>query len=201
MTSKRPAPRTYHHGDLRRALLDAATELLREGGPENVSLRECARRIGVSHAAPYRHFPTKESLLDALAADGFRGLREAGIRGMRGIVDARDRLDAYGVAYVRFAVKHPDHFRLMFTRKVDGAAAPCGDAEDAFLLLRECVQAVLARDGEVAPGDLDSAVVAFWTLPHGLAMLILDGRIPSMHVGSAEAVTALARASFAHFRT
>src|SRR4051812_47242054 len=94
--------KAYHHGDLRTALLASAAELLDEGGAEAVSLRECGRRAGVSHAAPYRHFPTKEALLIALSDEGFTWLANLGEAAMRGIRGARARLDAYGVAYVRF---------------------------------------------------------------------------------------------------
>src|SRR5438045_6558281 len=106
--------KAYHHGDLRTALLEAAAELLDEGGPEAVSLRECARRAGVSHAAPYRHFETKDALLFALADEGFGWLAESGAKAMHGIRNARERLDAYGAAYVRFAIENPARFRLMF---------------------------------------------------------------------------------------
>lgn len=192
----------YHHGDLRAALLAAAAELLDEGGPEAVSLRECARRAGVSHAAPYRHFDTKEALLVALADEGFDALADAGEKAMNEIPASRasDRLDAYGIAYVRFAIAHPARFRLMFAAALGIPAAP-GKVDGAvkggraYEQLRECVRAVV---GEV--DDLDAAAAAFWALPHGLAMLILDGRIPKARVPNARAVDELARASFAYWR-
>lgn len=195
-SAKPRKPRTYHHGDLRAAVLDAAAEMLREQGVDGVSLRECARRVGVSHAAPYRHFPTKEDLVAALAVQGFGWLREWGDEAMEGLVDPRERLDAYGVAYVRFAVKHPDHFRIMFTRAIDLSRAPGSEAAGrAYDLLRECVAAVVGETD-----DSDGAAAAFWALPHGLAMLILDGRIPKERVATAKAVEGLARACFAHWR-
>lgn len=188
-------PRAYHHGDLRAALLAAATELLAEGGVAAVSLRECARRVGVSHAAPQRHFATKEALVAALAEDGFAQLTRAAEAAMRGPRGARAKLDAYGVAYVRFAFDHPERFRLMFTSNVgnvDGGS-PCANA--AYELLRTSVQAVL---GDVA--DLDAAATAFWALPHGLSMLVLDGRIPAERLRAPGAIEDLARASFRHWR-
>lgn len=188
----------YHHGDLRKALLAAAAELLDEGGTDAVSLRECARRAGVSHAAPYRHFATKEALLFALADEGFEWLADAGDEAMRAIPEAKavERLDAYGVAYVHFAVEHPARFRLMFAAALE---PPAGSAQmnggRAYARLRECVRAVV---GDV--DDLDAAAAAYWALPHGLAMLILDGRIPRERAANARAIEALTRASFAHWR-
>jgi AcrR family transcriptional regulator len=85
MARSKASARTYHHGDLRTAILGAASELLREQGVDRISLRECARRVGVSHAAPYRHFANKEALVAALAAEGFDRLREAGAKAMVGL--------------------------------------------------------------------------------------------------------------------
>jgi len=188
--------KAYHHGDLRTALLEAAAELLDEGGPEAVSLRECARRAGVSHAAPYRHFETKDALLFALADEGFGWLAESGAKAMHGIRNARDRLDAYGAAYVRFAIENPARFRLMF-----GGAQPAKPAvaetngPRAYALLRDSVHAVI---GDVDDEELDAATAAAWSLPHGLAMLILDGRV---QVPNARAAERLARESFSYWRT
>ncbi|MCA9708300.1 MAG: TetR/AcrR family transcriptional regulator [Myxococcales bacterium] len=131
----------YHHGDLRAALLQAAVALIAEHGVTKLSLRECARRAGVSHAAPYRHFPSKDALLVAIAEEGFGWLYQAGRRAMEGLVDPRERLDAYGVAYVRFAIEHPVHLRTMFTVRLDPSlAADVG--RDAFDLLQEAAVAV-----------------------------------------------------------
>ncbi|MCB9629814.1 MAG: TetR/AcrR family transcriptional regulator [Sandaracinaceae bacterium] len=189
----------YHHGDLHTELLTAAVDVARERGIEGLSLRECARRLGVSHAAPYRHFEDKNALLLALAEQGFTWLTSAGQRAMEGLDDPRARLDAYGVAYVRFAVEHPIHFRLMFTRELetpgpkraDDAAPDKASAapNDAFGLLVGAASAAFERDGEEAL----LASVAAWSIPHGLAMLILDGRIPPEHVATTEAVEQLAR--------
>jgi AcrR family transcriptional regulator len=145
----------YHHGDLRVALLASAAELLDEGGPEAVSLRECARRAGVSHAAPYRHFATKEALLLALAEEGFDGLAAAGDEAMRRVRDPRERLDAYGVAYVHFALEHPARFRLMFAGALGGASKHTGQGPPpgarAYALLSRC-----------APSSVTSTT---WTRP------------------------------------
>jgi AcrR family transcriptional regulator len=103
---------TYHHGDLRAALLGAASRVLEKEGPDAISLRDLARRADVSHNAPYRHFPDRRALLDALAEEGFALLA----RDLQG-KPWREQ----AVAYVRFALANPERFRLMFTRPVPDA--------------------------------------------------------------------------------
>src|ERR1700693_5459913 len=111
-------PNRYHHGDLPRALLDAALHIVETQGTEALTLRAVARRAGVSQAAPYRHFASKEAILAAVAEDGFRSL----IAAMRESVatcgeDPLGRLRAVGLGYVTFATSHPSHFRVMFGRE------------------------------------------------------------------------------------
>ena len=151
-TSARP----YHHGDLRAALLDAADALLEAG---EVSLREAARRAGVSPAAAYRHFADKEALLAALAARHFAqfgaALAGAGIR-------------AQGPAYVRFALERPGRFRLMF--------GPLLCRAGAHPELRAAADAAFAALTRAAGGR--EAGIRAWALVHGLAHLMLDGALP-----------------------
>ncbi len=178
----------YHHGDLRAALLDAAVLVLAEQGVAGLSLRECARRAGVSHAAPYRHFVSKDALLSAIAAEGFAWLHAVGVAAMAPLADPFARLDAYGLAYVRFALAHPHHFRLMFSSECSHMVPTAQDQQDdrAYTLLRDSAVAV------VAPGvDPDVAAVAYWSRPHGLAMLLLDGRIPPERVAAESDLTQL----------
>jgi AcrR family transcriptional regulator len=149
----------YHHGDLPAALLRSAAQTLEERGVDTLSLREAARRAGVSHNAPYRHFPHREALLAALAAEGFTMLGEE-LRHHAG--------RALGEAYVRFALEHPQRFRLMFGGVLSHAKYPdlAGAANAAYRTLR------------AAFGDLphpERAAAAAWCLVHGLAQLILDG--------------------------
>src|SRR5919199_1636107 len=113
--------RGYHHGALKTALLDAADALLDEGGAGAVSLREAARRAGVSATAPYRHFADKEALLAALATRGFEQFGAALDEAAR---DASDPLAAMGLAYVRFALARPGRFRLMFGPGIDRSRFP-----------------------------------------------------------------------------
>lgn len=187
--------RTYHHGDLRAALLAAAVELIHERGLNGLSLRECARRAGVSHAAPYRHFEDKNALLLAIAHEGYEGLADAGEAAMAGVTDPRARLDAYGVAYVRYAVGHPVHHRVMFTSEMP--KLPAKDQANrtrAFTLLVETAAAV------VGPEQAEVAAVATWSLTHGLSMLILDNRIPADKISSPAQIEELARAVIAQWR-
>lgn len=198
MAAKDGRKTAYHHGDLRSVLLEAAVELIGERGLDRLSLRECARRAGVSHAAPYRHFEDKAALLRAIAAEGFDRLAAAGAEAMAGHDAPRERLDAYGQAYVRFAFAHPEHFRLMFASPLasfEGKEADDPDAAGAFSLLVDVAS-------EVAGTDVDPQLAAFsaWSLSHGMAMLILDDRVPEAYVANAEAVDALAAQVFALWR-
>jgi AcrR family transcriptional regulator len=187
MAARRKIKKTYHHGDLRSALIASATELISEHGVAGLSLRECARRAGVSHAAPYRHFADKNALLVAIARDGFTALEAVGREAMAGIDDPRDRLDAYAVAYVRFAIEHTVVFRLMFTSEFEHDGTEPVD-RGAFDLLVASAATVV---GPAVDGRL--AAAASWALPHGLAMLILDRRIPAEQVAGPDEAAALAR--------
>lgn len=142
----------YHHGDLRATLLQAAGEMLEKQGLAALSLREVARRAGVSHNAPYRHFPDRESLLAALAAEGFQRFGEA--------LEKRPRREM-GQAYVEFALEHPQRFRLMF-----GGVAPGSD--------QRAYQGLLSSFADLGE-DAQYAAAAAWGLVHGLSHLLLDG--------------------------
>ena len=151
---------SYHHGDLRSALLQAAGALLEEEGLPALSLREAARRAGVSHNAPYRHFPDRDSLLAALAADGFRLLNE-------GLGKRADR--NLGIAYLEFALAHRHRFRLMFGGQISFAKYPELQAQaDASYAGVERAFAELGTDAPIA-------AAAAWSMVHGLASLVLDG--------------------------
>lgn len=162
----------YHHGDLRRSLIAAARELLRSGGVEAVTLREATRLAGVSHNAPYRHFASREALLAALAAEGFRELRraldEAGSR-----ADPAGRLTALGRAYLHFANADRATFRLMFGGVVDGAAHP--DLAEASGSAFGALRNVVAPREPSAPAEREA--LRAWALVHGLAHLVADRKI------------------------
>jgi AcrR family transcriptional regulator len=190
-----PAERErYHHGDLRQALVDAAVALIAEEGFGALSLREVARRAGVTHAAPYRHFADKEALLEAVAVEGFRDMaREMSAR-IAPLSDPLARLSAAGVAYVMFAVRHPPHFRVMFgphfTRKLDMPPPEAGEA-DAFRLLMGCIESAQGA-GLMHGGDSRALALTAWSLVHGLASLIVDRQLDDS-VPGLEAAEAVAR--------
>ncbi|HSH40592.1 MAG TPA: TetR/AcrR family transcriptional regulator [Arenicellales bacterium] len=169
---------TYHHGDLRPALVDAASAILDEGGINALSLRGVARRAGVSQAAPYHHFKDKEDLLAAVAAQGFRALT-SGLKHAGGEtpVDPRSRLQALGRAYVDFAVAHPGMFGVMFGPGIpDHHVYPdlIDAGRTAYGILADAVAAVL---GHEASPRCATATVGAWGLVHGLAVLFAEGRI------------------------
>jgi AcrR family transcriptional regulator len=153
---------TYHHGDLPAALLRAAGKTLEKRGISALSLRAAARRAGVSHNAPYRHFKHREALLAALAGEGFAMLG-AELRGQRG--------PDLGFAYVRFALAHPQRFRLMFGGTLP-LAKYAGLREAADAAHRALVEAFK----ELPKPEL--AAAAAWSLVHGLSHLLLDGHFP-----------------------
>jgi AcrR family transcriptional regulator len=162
MSTSRRKKVPYHHGDLRPELLRAAGELLEDQGLGGVVWREVARRARVSHTAPYRHFPDRESLLAALATQGYEqfAVELAG-------KSSRDM----GAAYVRFAIGHPNLFRLMFGGQLRFDAYPelRGAAAGAYEALRGAFRA------NPAIADPDTAAAAAWSLVHGLSHLLLDG--------------------------
>lgn len=183
-----PGPRRYHHGDLRRVLLDTAAQVIEREGAAGLSLRALARAADVSHAAPTHHFGDKPGLLTALAAEGHRLLAAD----MRAAMAAGDGsfLEA-AVAYVRFAVTHPAHFAVMFRPDLlhrDDPELRAAGAESRAVL-QEGAGRMSSRRGKTATAsgeEVDAAedqaptpaAVAAWSLVHGLATLQLTGNLP-----------------------
>lgn len=164
---------TYHHGDLRAALLTAARALLDEGGVAAVSLREAARRAGVTPAACYRHFADKDALLTALAVQGFGEFAEALGQAFRG---GQRTLAEMGVAYVAFAVQRPGLFRLMFGPAVaDRSRSP--ELLQAIGAATQLFEGGLKSHAATGPDDRVAALRA-WATVHGLATLAIDGMLP-----------------------
>lgn len=151
---------TYHHGELRQTVLQAAADILEKEGLEALSVRELARRAGVSHNAPYRHFPDRASLHAALAAEGFEMLAHA--------LRSRPRREI-GEAYVGFALAHAERFRLMFGG--GGGLGRLGGLEPRARWVYEGLLESFADLGE----DASYAAAAAWGLMHGLSHLLLDG--------------------------
>lgn len=172
-----PAKRPYHHGDLRRALVREAVRAIAEEGPGALSLRELARRVGVSHAAPAHHFGDKAGLMTAVAAEGFRLLAGE----LRDAYERTGDLVEVGVAYVRFAVRQQAYFDVMFrldlSRPDDPELLEARRHADEWA--RELLSAHVARlDGDGADEELLSAGIAAWSLVHGLATLFVSGHLP-----------------------
>lgn len=169
----------YHHGDLRAALLAAAEDELAEAGIEGFSLRRVAKRAGVSHAAPAHHFGDADGLLTAMAAEGFRLFLETQARcEARATPDPRAQLRAAGLGYVTFARAHPALFRLMFSSQRPDFADPDLDrwAGRGFDHLVDQVSAVVGRPALASPAD-HPHIVAVWALAHGIADLLVSGRL------------------------
>lgn len=182
-----PPRRTYHHGDLRRALLEAARALIGAHGMEALTLREVARKVGVTHAAPYHHFPTRESLLDALADEAF-DLLDAAMRAAPSAPEdgagASGRLAAIGRAYIDFARAHPEHLQVMFRRKSGTHQRPANDPREranarVFEQLLSAVQACQA-EGCAPRGDAHALALSAWSIVHGFAKLWLEGPLDAM---------------------
>lgn len=177
---RKPAD-AYQHGNLRAALIQAGLKLLAEGGVPNLSLRAAAQLAGVSHAAPYRHFADKDALVAAIAEEGFRLLTVSMQRALEGLDAAPilPRFRALGLGYVRFAMAHPAHLRVMFGGMIDdrrATEAVHAAGKEAYGLLHATVAEGLAR-GELRGPDADTVAAAAWSMVHGLSMLLIDGAL------------------------
>lgn len=182
---KKPAA-TYHHGDLRRALVDAALVAIAEHGLEGLNLRDLARRLGVSPAAPYRHFADKDQLAKAVAADIAE--RYAAVLAQAAAEAPPDPLSQFratGIAAVRFAVRHPAHFRVVYTR---GLHDPTHDDDPTRHTLTAAQTA-----GVLAPLPVDLMLLTAQCAIYGLSRLIIDDQLPGGAVTAAQA-DALTRA-------
>ncbi|MGD8868682.1 MAG: TetR/AcrR family transcriptional regulator [Gemmatimonadales bacterium] len=175
-----PENRSYHHGDLRRALVDAALVIVRQQGLDSLTMRGVARAANVSHMAPYHHFHDKAALIAAVAAEGFRRLRDAMAERVASCSEGppRARLRQSGVAYVVFAVKNPNLFRVMFSSDVVESDDP--DLQEAsaaaYALLRGLVDDSRATK-RVDRAEAEMMSVSAWALVHGLAILCIDGQL------------------------
>lgn len=167
----------YHHGDLRRVLVETARAALIEG-VSTLSLRAVARRAGVSHASAYYHFKDKTALLAAVAISAFEDLTAATEEAYnREDVSALGRLKVLAQAYVRFALEHPQEFRLMFLPELrsDAVRTEVEQAGRAGYERMVALVAQLQREGRIAKGDPEEVAISAWAMMHGLATLMIDG--------------------------
>ncbi|HXJ01006.1 MAG TPA: TetR/AcrR family transcriptional regulator [Micropepsaceae bacterium] len=171
--------RAYHHGDLKSSLREAASAILEEEGLSALSLRSVARRAGVSHAAPYRHYPSREALLADIAVEGLERLRGELAQAASVPGDRSDRIVRIGGAYLRFASRHAGLLRLIFGSELPNRGDFPGLAE---------ATAAIGEDIGLALGD-QAAGLAVWAAMHGLAILILENVID---LGQKEAGLAVA---------
>jgi AcrR family transcriptional regulator len=180
-----PRQQSYHHGNLRAAIVEAALRSLETVGPEELSLRALAAAAGVSRAAPYAHFPDKASLLSAVAEAGFERMADEMIASAEAASDAHSRFLAIGRAYVRFALRNRNLFKLMFSSGLVPAGAGAESqplSHRPYEILRDALHVLLAEN--VVQG-LDEAVVrtSAWSCVHGLSLLLLEQRLPTTAEG------------------
>lgn len=184
---KKPVER-YHHGDLRRALLDEALRTIQAHGASHLTLRAVGERLGVSRSALYRHFADKQALLAAAACEGFRMLRQAVADAWEHNEHGRTGFEAMAKSYVQFAVGHPSHYRVMFGGFIESATKHedlMGEARAAFQVL---VDAIVDQQNNGLIRRDDPVLIArfTWALVHGISMLVIDGQL--RETGQREAV-------------
>lgn len=170
----------YHHGDLRAALLAEAAAMIADGGVASVTMRAISRRLGVSRAAPYRHFPDKSALLVAVAAAGFERLNDRLQSVDAGAPRASiERFRRMGEEYVRFALENPAHYRLMYGKEAltRQDLPELREAADALLALLVGVIQAHQRSGGIKRQDSQAQAYVAWSAMHGLASLVIEGQI------------------------
>ena len=171
-----PAP-SEQHGDVRRLVLDAAIAIIELEGAESLSMREVARRAGVSHQAPYHYFGDRSGIFAAISEEGFTGLAQA----FRDVHETEMPAAKAGfIAYLNFAREHVGHFRVMFRNDICGVATHAltqTAADSAFEELRLMVSRITGL--EIDPNKAFTFAAMLWSLSHGLATLVIDGPLPN----------------------
>ncbi|MBC8368195.1 TetR/AcrR family transcriptional regulator [bacterium] len=170
----------YHHGDLRAALIGEAVDMIADGGVESLTMRDISGRLGVSRAAPYRHFPKKSDLLVAVAASGFEGLRDR-MQAMDAAAprSSVERVRRLGEEYVRFAIENPAQYRLMYGKEALSRQDLPVLREAANAIFDHLVLVIRAHQKSGGIKRQDPRMMAFvaWSSVHGLASLIIEGQI------------------------
>jgi AcrR family transcriptional regulator len=185
--AKRAAAKAYHHGDLRRALLDRAREVIDDSGIEGVKMSELSKDLGVSVAAPFRHFATREALLVELAHEGADKMLQAMNEAAQKETDPLEAQRAIGVAYVRFAVTDPAYFRLLSRPEITEASERLRALSASQ---QELMDPILGRvhQGEVSRDIVkrSAGMLAAQALTYGLARMIMDGLLGPVSADEAE---------------
>lgn len=171
--------RSYHHGNLRRALIDEALATIQAEGVEALTLRSIGARIGVSRSALYRHFADKRALLTAVATEGFTALRRMLVTAWEEGGRNGAAFRAMGAAYVRFAIENPSYYRVMFGGFVDQESRDPELAREAMAAFQALVDALASLQRDSILRDDDTVLMAryVWALVHGMAMLGIDGHL------------------------
>lgn len=172
--------RTYHHGDLRVSLVEEAAAMISEAGAASVTMRAIGGRLGVSRGAPYRHFPDKTALLVAVAVEGFKRLnRRLGASDTGASPSSVEQLRRMGEQYVRFALEHPAHYRLMYGKEALERQDQPELRRAAGALLENLVDVIRVHQqrGEIERGDPRAQAYVAWSAVHGLASLLIERQI------------------------
>jgi AcrR family transcriptional regulator len=180
--SKRVRPAATPVEALRDRVLEASVDLIEQGGLEALSLREVARRAGVSHQAPYHYFADREAILAAICERGFATLAQKVAEAYRSGDKATERIERATIAYVRFAVDHPAHFRVMFRPELvhhEAHSNVSDAAAEAFGLVPAMIRDAMAEGLPVEP-NLEAVTAMIWSFAHGYACLLLDGPLAKM---------------------
>jgi AcrR family transcriptional regulator len=169
----------YHHGDLRRALLEEALRTIQAGGVEALTLRAVGEKLGVSRTALYRHFSDKQALLAVVGREGFRMLRLALTDALEQHGRGPDGFEAMGVAYVQFAVTHPSHYRVMFGRFIESCSKDAELVQEATAAFQVLVDSLVEQQQAGLVRRDDPIILArfIWAIVHGIAMLVIDGQL------------------------
>jgi AcrR family transcriptional regulator len=191
---RRPArsrtPKPYHHGDLRRALIDAGFQLVEERGVEQLSMREAARRAGVSPGAPFRHFESREALISAVATEAQRRFRAEIDAALRETPpgDPLARFRAFGIAYLRWAMRNPAHFEIISSGRLfdyDKSVDLVRDNAELIGMIERTLEEAFAQ-GQLRPAELDHVLIAARALVYGFARMNIDGHFPRWGVTAAD---------------
>ena len=180
---QKKAKHSYRHGDLKEALIQAAVSSITKSGEIEFSLRDLAEKVGVSHAAAYRHFSSKKEILFEIAHDGFLKLNQAFAAILE--KEASD-IVSLGVAYVKYAIENPIHFKIMFhpDLKIDVTHPELiSVGSQTFLSLKNCVENN-KRAGKFGDDSVEDLSIAAWSLVHGLAILAVNGNLKPLPDGT-----------------